>query len=181
MPMEISSVAKRYAQALYDFAGEGKAKDAVRADCMEIQRLLEQSGDFADFVANPTIPSEVADQAIESLFKGKLNEVTLLFLRFLSSKGRLNQLRGICELYEEHICEDLGILKVQITAAHALSDAQQTAVREKLTAQYEKQIEADLAVDPSLIGGFKIQVGDHIRDFSLLTKLEQFEQRVIDA
>jgi F-type H+-transporting ATPase subunit delta len=179
--MEISSVAKRYAKALYDFAVEGNAKDAVRSDCLETLQLLEQSTDFTRFVENPTLAMALADQTLETLFKDTFHEVTLLFLHFLSSKSRLNQLRAICEVYEEHICEDLGILKVSITAAHDLSDAQLDAISQKLSVQYKKEIEAEVVIDPSLMGGFKIQIGDHIRDFSLVTKLDQFEKRVINA
>lgn len=179
--MEISTVSKRYARALYDFASEGNAKEAVRTDCAEIQRLLEQSAEFSAFVENPTLQPELADQAIGTIFKDNIHEVSRLFLRFLSSKRRLNQLEAICAVYEEYSCEELGILKVKITAAHDLSAAQCTAISQKLSVQYEKKIETEVVVDPSLIGGFRIQVGDHIRDLSLITKLDQFEQDVINA
>jgi F-type H+-transporting ATPase subunit delta len=84
-------------------------------------------------------------------------------------------------VYEQQVCEELGILKVQITAAHALTDAQLTAMKQKLHDRYQKQIDADVSVDPSLIGGFKIKVGDLIRDFSIVTQLDQFEKSVINA
>ena len=179
--MEISSVAKRYARSLYQYAMEENAQDAVRADCVAMRQLMDSSQEFLDFVENPTIPTAVADHAVSTLFKEKSDAVTLRFLHFLISKSRLTQLRAICDAYEQYICEDLGILKVMITAAHELSDAQWVAIRQKLTAQYEKTIDAEVTVDPSLIGGFRIQVGDHIRDFSMVTKLDQFEQGVINA
>ena len=179
--MEISSVAKRYAQALCDYAVEGNAKDAVRADCAAIRQLINSSKEFSDYVENPTLPPDVAERAIEALFKEQANAATVVFLRFLISKGRLNQLRAICDQYEQQICTDLGILKVKITAAHDLTDAQLAAMKQKLSARYEKEIDAEVDVDQSLIGGFKIQVGDHIRDFSIVTKLDHFEEHVINT
>ncbi len=179
--MEISSVAKRYAQALYDFSAEGNATDAVRADCTAIRQLIDSSKDFSAFIENPTIPPETADQTVVALFEKKAHAVSLRFLRFLVTKGRLNELRGICDAFEQHICEDLGILKVKITAAHELSDTQLTVMKEKLSTRYSKQIDAAVKVDPSLIGGFIIQVGDYIQDFSIVTKLDHFEEQVIRA
>jgi F-type H+-transporting ATPase subunit delta len=179
--MEITSVSRRYGTALYDFAREQNARDAVREDCSAIGRLLSDSTEFNAFVLDPTIPQPEAERTIIALFEGKADASTLQFLRFLVSKRRLNQLPAVCEVYEQQVCEELGILKVQIMAAHALTDAQLTAMKQKLHDRYQKQIDADVSVDPSLIGGFKIKVGDLIRDFSIVTQLDQFEKSVINA
>ena len=179
--MEISSVSKRYAGALYDFAVEQDARDAVRTDCTAIVALFEGAPEFSNFVESSTIIPQVAEKTIDALFAGKAHPATLRFLHFLISKGRLDQLRAICEVYEQQVSEELGNLKVTITAAHELSDSQVAKMKEKLQARYNKQIDENVKVDAALIGGFKIQVGDHISDFSIATKLDQFEQSVINA
>ena len=179
--MEITSVSRRYAGALFDFAGEQDVRDTVRTDCAALRALYDASSEFAAFVRNPTIAPEEAEQMLNTLFKGKAHSTTLKFMQFLVSKKRLDQLRPICSVYEELICEEMDIIKVKITAAHELTDTQLSSMKQKLHDRYRKQIEADVKVDPSLIGGFKIKVGDHIRDFSLATKLDQFEQAVINA
>lgn len=179
--MEVTSVSRRYAGALFDFAGEQDSRDDVRSDCAAISSLYDASAEFAAFVKNPTIAPEEASAMLDTLFRGKAHSTTLKFLQFLVSKGRLDQLPLICEVYEALICEMQDIIKVEITAAHQLTETQLSAMKQKLHDRYQKQIEADVEVDPSLIGGFKIKVGDHIRDFSLATKLDQFEQSVINA
>ncbi len=179
--MENSTVAKRYALALYDLTVEQGATAAVREDLAAIRALIGNTPDFSGFIDNPTIAPEDEEQTLSTLYKEQAHALTLQFLLFLASKSRLNQLRAICDVYEQYICEDLDILKVRITAAHKLSDVQRNAIKQKLKAQYEKTIDAEVDIDASLIGGFKIQVGDHIRDYSIATKLEQFEQCVIGA
>lgn len=179
--MQISSIAKRYAQSLYDYAAEEKSGDAVRSDCRAIRELLDQPGEFPDVIANPTLSSAIADQVIMALFADSAHSVTLRFMRFLASKGRLSLLGEICDAYEQFACDSLGIISVHVTAAHAFTDAQLTALKGKLHDQYNKTIQLDVELDPSLMGGFKIQVGDSIRDYSLRSKLDQFEQRVIKA
>jgi F-type H+-transporting ATPase subunit delta len=179
--MEVTSVSRRYGAALYDFAVEQDARDVVRADCSAIRKLSDGSSEFADFIADPTIPLYEAEKTVVALFEGQAHPATLQFLRFLVSKKRLDQLPAVCEVYEQQTCEELGILKVKVTAAHELTDAQLVGMKQKLQDRYQKQIDADIQVDPALIGGFKIQVGDHIRDFSMSTKLDQFEKSVINA
>ncbi|QBG48649.1 ATP synthase F1 subunit delta [Verrucomicrobia bacterium S94] len=179
--MEVTSVSRRYASALFDFAGEQHAKDEVRADCAGIAALYDASREFSDFALNPTIPPAEAEKTIVALFEATAHPVTLRFLRFLVARNRLAELRAICEVFEEMTCEEQEIIKVSITAAHELTEQQLDAMLAKLREQYQKTIEADVQVDRSLIGGFKIRVGDHIRDFSLLSKLDQFEQSVIRA
>lgn len=179
--MEVTSVSRRYASALFDFAGEQKAIAAVREDCAGIAALFDTSPDFSGFVLNPTVPPDEADSMLLTLFESQAHPATLRFLRFLVSRNRLAELRTVCTVFEEMVCEEQAIIKVSITAAHELTAVQLEAMKARLHQQYQKQIDADVVVDPSLIGGFKIKVGDHIRDFSLLSKLDQFEQSVIRA
>lgn len=179
--METASVANRYARTLYSYAVEENARDVVRTDCGAIRNLIANSPDFAAFITNPTIPRKTASQTIAQLFQQQAGPVTLRFLDFLVSRERLSLLESICEIYEQLVCVELGVLKVKVTAAHDLSTEQLAAMKQKLHAQYDKTIDATVVVDTSLIGGFRLQVGDHIRDFSLLAKLDQFEQCVIDA
>ena len=179
--MEITSVARRYGGALYDYAVEHDARDGIRADCTALLDLIRSSKEFADFVADPTIPPQEEEGALIALFDGKVHSGTMRFLRFLAAKRRLEQLPGVCAVYEERVCDELGILKVSVTAAHELSETQQVAMTEKLAARYNKKIDAEIKVDPALKGGFKIKVGDHIRDFSLATKLKRFEESVLDV
>ena len=179
--MDIPAVARRYAQALYDLSVEEGVTDGVRSDLASIRRMIGTIPEFAEVLGNPTIPPAVADRMMVSLFGDQAHPATVRFIRFMASKGRLDQLQAVCEAYEQRICEDLGILKVRITAAHELSDAQLSAMKEKLGARHGKTVEAEVSVDASLIGGFRIQAGDRIQDYSLLNKLNQFEQSVINA
>jgi len=179
--METTSIANRYSRTLYAYAVEEDARDAVRSDCEAIRQLMESTPEFEAFVENPTIPPETANRALLMLFQDSSHPVTLRFLTFLTSRGRLSLLASICDIYEQQVCEKLGILKITITAAHELSEAQLAAMKDKLHLQYDRTIVADVNVDASLIGGFKLQVGDHIRDYSLLAKLNQFEESVANA
>lgn len=177
--METTSVARRYGGALYDYALEQDARDAIRTDCAAILALIHGSKELAEFVADPTIPPQDEENTLIALFDGKVDPSTMRFLRFLASKRRLDQLPGVCAVFEQRVCEELGIIKVAVTAAHELSESQATAMKDRLAARYKKEIDAEIVVDPALIGGFKVKVGDQIFDHSLATKLKRFEENVL--
>jgi F-type H+-transporting ATPase subunit delta len=179
--MDIPVVARRYAQALYDLSVEEEVTDDVRSDLVTIRQMIGTLPEFAEVLNNPTIPPVEAERMMESLFGDQAHPATMRFIRFLAARGRLKQLRAVCDAYEQRICEDLGILKVRITAAHKLTDGQLSAMKEKLGSRHGKTIETEVTVDTSLISGFKVQAGDRISDFSLVNKLNQFEQGVINA
>ena len=179
--MDIPAVARRYAQALYDQAVAEANETAVREDLAAIREMIRTMPEFAAFLDNPTIAPDAADRTTAALFSDRIHPATMRFIRFLTARGRLSQLRAVCDAYEQSICEQLGILKAKITAAHDLSDAQLAAMKQRLSDRYRKQVEASVEVDSALIGGFKIQVGDHIQDFSIASRLKQFEQRVLGA
>jgi len=179
--MVSSSAAKRYAQALFDLTREEDTLALVREDILSLGGLIRDHADFATYVADPTIPEGQREEAIDQLFAEKAHPTTLRLLKLLNRKGRFAELGAVCQVFEEMICDHLGILKVKITAAHDLSLEQLDNMKTRLGACHGKEIEAAVETDLSLVGGFKVQVGDHIRDYSIATKLENFKQRVINA
>ena len=107
--------------------------------------------------------------------------MTKKFLTFLVEKGRLNQLLGICERFEVICSERNGLLKVGVTMAHEPTDAQKSALIEKLNARFGKTIEAAFAVNKDLVGGFRLKVENEILDYSVATQLETFKKQVLNA
>ncbi|MFT5121863.1 MAG: F-type H+-transporting ATPase subunit delta [Candidatus Omnitrophota bacterium] len=179
--METSAAAERYARALFDQAQEEHALASIREDMLALTGLIRDNADFAAFVADPTIPEGKRADSLDALFAGKAHPMTLRFLKLLNMKGRFGELAVVGQVFENMVCDQLGILKVKITAAHDLSLEQLDKLKAKLGARHGKEIQAEVETDPSLVGGFKIQVGDHISDHSIATKLDKFKQRVINA
>lgn len=179
--MHATSVARRYTQALIESARAQSVLDPVRNDIEQLKSLMDASPEFAAFVVNPVLPEEKRDAVLTSLFEKKLHPLTLGFLRLLSRKRRLAELAGILGAFLDRVDEEQGILNVQVTSAAKLTAKQLGKLQDKLAERTGKTIRAVQVQDDSLLGGFRIRMGDLIEDHSLSTRLETFKRNVINA
>ena len=177
----MSTVAKRYAVAWVSSAGETSSLDAVESDADRLADLLETSGDFASFVQHPLIPPEAQTRSLEALFKSSCHKLTMNLLLLLVRRERLADLPGIVDQARELIREAKGILPVDVVSAEPFLKRQEEALSKKLAERTGKTIELTTRVDESLLGGFRLRMGDRVEDYSLSTKLETFKQNVLNA
>mgnify|MGYP001815478081 CR=1 FL=1 len=174
-----SKSAKRYARALFDLCLETQCLDTVHQDLAALQRLGQESPEFASFMDDPMIPAEKRGAVLDQILSGQANPATSQFLHFLEEKGRLRVLPEITTLFEGLVHEHHGILKITIHTASPLEAEQLEQIKRRMQARFEKQIEASVKIDPALVGGFKVRVGDTIHDYSIATQLEVLKRDLI--
>jgi F-type H+-transporting ATPase subunit delta len=177
----MSAVAKRYAVALVSLAREASSLDAVEADMERLDALLEESAAFHDFVQNPLIPETAREKSLEALFKGKCDTLTMNLLLLLVRRERLAVLPDIVTQARDLIREEKGVLPVEVVSAEPFLKRQEEELSKKLAARTGKTIELTVRVDESLLGGFRLRMGDLVEDYSIAAKLETFKQNVINA
>lgn len=176
-----TQAAKRYARAVFELATQENRADAVCTDLLSIGALLTESEDLARFIGNVVIPTEKRAETLTALFGGKVDALTLRFLLFLESKRRLVALPGIIEHVGKLYDETLGVLNVEITSATQLEPGQFEAIGQKLEQKFNKKIKATAALDPKLLGGFIVQVGGTIYDYSIETQLQSLGKKLVSA
>lgn len=181
MFMKTSKAARRYARAIFQLAVEKKAEADVRADFQALATLLRESPEFANLVHDPAHHVHQQQEALQKLFKKQAHPVVLNSLLFLASRGRLAELPFICEHMETLHCERHAILRARIDTAAPLDEDQLGAIRERLEKRFGKTVEAATQVDPTLLGGFKVHVGDSVLDFSIRTQLQRLRKSMINA
>ena len=177
----MSTAAKRYAKALFDFSREKHCLDPVHEDLAALERLYEDSPEFAAFMDDTMLPADQRAAALDRLLAGRAHPSTLQFLHFLEAKGRLGLLRRIAPLFEALVHDHHGILKITILSAGPLDGDQLDRIKRRMQARFESRIEATMAVDPALIGGFRVRVGDTIHDYSIATQLAVLKHELITA
>ena len=177
----MSKAAKRYARAFFQLASEQQELDAARNDLLSLRRLCSDSDDFHSFIKNPVLPEEQRTSILHALLDGKAHPTTLRFLRFLASKNRLAELEPICDTFEQFYCEQNNLLKVVITSASVLTPEQTDSIRQRLETRFGKTVETEAELDPTLLGGFKVKVGDTIHDYSIQAQLQRFREQLINA
>lgn len=173
--------ARPYAQALFDLAAESQSTAEVDSDMVGLGKLVSDSPEFADFIQTPLISRDRKDEALAALLGSKVSPLTLRFLRFLNSKRRLEVLAPVAVVFHRMVMDEQGILESDIISAQPLSTEQVEKISTRLKARFGKEIQTRVHVDPNLIGGFKIHVGDTVYDHSIKNQLEAIRQNIIKA
>lgn len=179
--MADTAAAKRYARALYALAGEQERLEPVREDLANLHRLLGECDEFAAFVRNPLIPGEKRAAIFRELAGDRADPLTLRFLAFLDSKDRLDALSPICSLFSRLYQDEHEILQLEIISAFPLDEGQLLRICERFGEKFGKTIHHTTSIDPTLIGGFRVRVGDTIYDSSIHTKLETLRRQLLHA
>ena len=164
---------RRYAKVFFEGSRKRGLLEPARTDLLALRALIRTSADFASFLQNLLIPQELRLTILDRLFKESLSAWTQAFLRLLERHRKLHLLNGIATVFEQYDKQALGLLEVTITSARPLEPGQSAAIEERIANRFHRKLETVQRVDPSLLGGFKVQAGDMIFDLSLTHQLER--------
>jgi F-type H+-transporting ATPase subunit delta len=174
--------ASRYSLALYELATEIKTIREIEDHSFSIINLIETSEDFRSLIKDPT--NKKKDQ-LNALIKisdqYKLNELLTKFISFLITKRRFFYLDKILKSFVETCSTKRGELKAKLTSAKNLTEGEVNNIKEELTKKFSSKIKLNYKHDSSLIGGLIVQVGSTMVDTSIKNKLQQIENRMIEA
>jgi F-type H+-transporting ATPase subunit delta len=169
--MSILRISSRYAKSLFDLALEQNILDKVHHDMKLMADICKNSPELLNCLKSPVINGDKKQAVLDSLFAKSFTKLTMLFIQTVIRKRREQYLVNIAEeflvLYREH----KNIQQAHITSASPLSSKVKNELKENLEKQTGKTIEIETQVDPKLIGGIRIQVGDKLFDDSIATQL----------
>jgi len=168
---ESVTIARPYAEALF-----GAAKESGN-----LANWSEQISVLGQVAANPEVRAAISDPNVAAaqvvdLFRstGGTAVVTELanFIQLLSNNGRLGLLPEIAALYDSYKQAEEGTKQAEIISAFPIDDNQVKALVPQLEAVFKSRLETSVSVDPTLIGGIKVIVGDQVLDTSVRGKLD---------
>ena len=175
--MSVSRIASRYAKSLIDFAQENNKLEEVRTDMALLDKALE-SRDLVMLLKSPIVNELKKKEIFNVLFDGKLSDTTLGFLNIIMNKGREEYIPAISNEFEAQYKLIKGISEVKLTTATPISEANLSSIKAKLLSSNEtsQEVEIDTIVDPSILGGFIIEIGDKLYNDSIAYKLSQMKK-----
>jgi len=174
--------AGRYSLALYELAEEANSIDEIEKNSLAIIKLISSSDDFNFIIKDPTNQKEDQLNVISKISENyKLNNLLTKFLSFLISKRRLFYVEKILKDFIETCSKKRGEIKAELTAAKKLTENEINSIKEDLTKSFSLKIKLNYKYDSSLIGGLIVQVGSTMVDTSIKNKLQQIENRMIEA
>jgi len=174
--------AERYSLALYELANESNLLEQVEDQSLSILDLISSSKDFSNLIKDPTSSQEDLLKVINNISENnKFENLLKNFLSFLITKRRFFYVEQILKSFIETCSKKRGELKAELKSAKELSNEEITKITDELTQNFSSKIKLNYKHDKSLIGGLVVQVGSTMVDTSIKNKLQQIENRMIEA
>ncbi len=173
---------ERYSLALYELSSENNVLEQVEEQSLSILDLITASKDFSGLIKDPTNNQEDLLKFINNFSdNNKFENLLKNFLSFLVIKRRFFYVEQILKSFIETCSKKRGELKAELKSAKELNSEEISKITDELTENFSSKIKLNYKHDESLIGGLIVQVGSTMVDTSIKNKLQQIENRMIEA
>ena len=172
----VSTVAERYALALFELALEQEQLAAVETDLGNFAGLLAESADLRRLVVSPVFSAEEQTRAITKVLDSAgLGGLVGNLIKVAASNRRLFVVPDVTTAFRRLAAKHRGEVSAEVTSAEPLSEKHVAALKDALKASLGKDVALETKVDPALIGGLIVRVGSRMLDGSLRTKLNSLK------
>ena len=173
---------ERYSLALYELASENNVISQVEDQSSSILNLISSSKDFSNLIKDPTNSQEDLKKVLNIISENnKFESLLKNFLSFLVIKRRFFYVEQILKSFIETCSKKRGELKAELKSAKELSSDEISKITNELTENFSSKIKLNYKHDKSLIGGLIVQVGSTMVDTSIKNKLQQIENKMVEA
>lgn len=167
---------KRYAKGLLDYAIQSKQDVLLYEEMQEVAQIVKESRELQNFLRTPIVDNKKKKQVLREILSSK-SELAKKFAELLVSHQRADLLGGAAYEYVKLYDERNGIVEVTITTAEEIGDATRFKLLSKVqTLAPNKKLKVKSIINPEIIGGFIVKVGDQQIDNSLKSKLHYLKQ-----
>ncbi len=170
-----SKLARRYGQALRDFAIEQNELDAVAADMELISETCKQSRDLVVMLRSPVIKVDKKVSVLNKAFGGKIGSISLNFIGIIAKRDREDVIPEIAAAFVNLYKEHQGIVSAEVISAVPLDDELRSKVN-TFVKRFSDKVELKEVVDEDIIGGIIIRVGDRQYDDSILKRINELKR-----
>jgi F-type H+-transporting ATPase subunit delta len=172
-------VVRRYAEALFGAASSAGVVDRVESDLGLVSFTLEASPDLVEAINSPLVTRQTKRDILRDLFADKVHEITISYLNLLVDKRREEAIPLTEQEYVALANEARGIMTAQVVTAVDLTPQEAAAIVEKLTHMTGKRINLENLVDPSVIAGVLVKIGDTVIDGTARGQLARLKDELL--
>jgi F-type H+-transporting ATPase subunit delta len=166
-------VARVYAESLIRLAAEDRREDEVRDELEALAGVVDSAPALARFLESPLVEDQAKRATLEDALRGRVSDLVVDGLQVMRRKGRLGLLRAVAHAYRELWIERRNRVEVRVTSAVALSDELRARLVQALARRTGREPMLVERVDPELLGGLVVSIGDDKIDSSVATRLER--------
>jgi F-type H+-transporting ATPase subunit delta len=179
--LKTDTVGRVYAEALLELAREQGKVDELADEVRALMPLIDEDSELSRLLTNPAIGDGERAKIVERVFSGKVSDLLYKMFRVLSDKDRLGSLPQVAAGYLLAVARERGEIEVEAFIASELDSAAAAKVAERIGEALGKTVSLRQRVDPALIGGLKIKIGDQLIDASVASQLRSMKNKMIAA
>jgi F-type H+-transporting ATPase subunit delta len=176
----VEEVAQVYARALFEVASERDMLDTVKEQLAQFVDALSEDHNLAVFFYSPYFSTEEKKQGLSQTVQGA-DETLMNFLETLVERHRMPEIFHIRTRYEEMWDAERKLLPVEVTSAVELDEATIRSIGDRISQQTGNKIELTTVVDPDVLGGIILRVGNFVLDASIQSRLNDLRKQVAQA
>jgi F-type H+-transporting ATPase subunit delta len=175
----LKSASLQYANALADIVLQQGAAEPARKQLTDFAGVYAESAELRNFMASPAVAREAKRGVVEKLV-ARLGASRIIrnFLLVIVDNRRTHLLPEIAASFEQVLRQRQGVAEAQVSSAMPLNDRQKTALLRNLETVTGKKIQANYSLDPGLLGGAVVRIGDTIYDGSVRNQLDRLRERL---
>ena len=178
----VSGVAGRYANALFELARDQRAFDATLRDLDAFDALIRESADLERLIKSPVFTAEEQEKAVAAILeRAGLGGLAANFIGLVASKRRLFALPDMIKAFRRLVADAKGIVQAEVRLAEQPSERVLSDIKSALRDVARAEVDLDIRIDPSLIGGLVVRMGSRMVDASLRTKLNSIRLAMREA
>ena len=161
-----------YGLALYDLAKSEGLTEQILKELDVLRQSFDEEPAFLKLLSTPTLTKQERCDILDNSFRGKLQPYLLNFLKILTEKGYIRYFSQCCDAYRDQYNRDHGILPVTAVTAVPMTEAQQKRLTAKLEALTGKTVELHSRIDPSCLGGVRLDYDGKRLDDTVAHRLD---------
>lgn len=179
--MSKSVVAKRYALALFESAQQNNQIAPIQADLHEIKKVFASNKELNQLLDSPKLSVDKKKELFTTLFKDA-NVYVLNTLSLLLDKKRIEEVVNIVDEFTTYANDAAGVADAKVFSTRVLTAEESESISKAFARKVGKQsLRIENIIDPSLIGGVRLQIGNQIYDSSLSAKLDRLKKDLIGS
>ena len=175
----MSVVGDRYAESLFDLAKEENKVTQYLDDIKLVGEVLDSDPQIVQFFNHVLIENDKKIQLLDQSFKGNVDQYVLNFLKLLVQSRRIRYIDDIVKSYINLSNQYLGIKEGMIYTPYELTDQQIQDIEKAISQKENKKVTLKVSIDPSLLGGIKVQISNRIYDGTIKNKVEMLKKELL--
>ena len=179
--MRATTIARNYAEALLSLARKANDLDGYGASINGVVTAMEGDGRLRNFLSAPQISAAQKNVVIGKAFSGKLPNTMVRFLQKLVMNRRQMLIPQIAIEFGNLVDETSGRVHAQVTVSREVSEAERNAIAAQLSRAFAKTVVPHVDVNPAILGGVVVRVGDRVLDGSVRKRLKTLKARIVSA